>query len=247
MVLSRCTAYHIICCTPIFLCFASILGVYIFWWVEIGKMNYNERKKCTETTCFVQIIGNDCFAKIADLIDPTLYAVRCDKDRKGSYNITLPCDIKKETNIPILRCVDVTSKSDQIIGSVMSFAFGGTIVIMILFFIYLCLVFESKDSVIKGCEPEFMTNYFDSDKSNKVDMHDNFRASNNFNKNNVGVSKNKSSSSDSSSSSSIDSGSSSSSESSSSVSTVVDTKVENVPAQDTPAVPSTLYPHLTLD
>lgn len=173
MVLSRKVAYHILCCIPLCICLAIIVGGYITWWAEIDKMTYTEKKNCTETTCFVQVVNNDCFAKIADLIDPTLYSVRCDKDRKGNYNITLPCNIKKNTNKPILHCVNNTSKGDQMFASIFSFIFGGYILLMFLFLIYGIINIESR-RIINNCELPCMTNYFDSVGTNNSNVHNQF-------------------------------------------------------------------------
>ncbi len=50
--------------------------------------------KCSDTMCAVKIIDDMCFARIAELDTSPFIKVKCDQNRKGSYNTTLPCNVK---------------------------------------------------------------------------------------------------------------------------------------------------------
>lgn len=79
---------------------AFALGFTLYGVVKVSKNGSVDKKQCTDTQCTVQIIDGICFAKVAGL-DAPFSRVECDKNRKGTYNTTLPCNVDKNGSCQI--------------------------------------------------------------------------------------------------------------------------------------------------
>ncbi len=75
--------------------FTISISLSIFGMTEITKLSNNIKSDCGDTNCTVNVVAGVCFAKITALTDDGIYPIKveCDKKRKGTYEITLPCDI----------------------------------------------------------------------------------------------------------------------------------------------------------
>lgn len=84
--------------------FTISIGVAFYGAIAISDNSKIVEIKCKDANCTVNIINGICFAKILDLPDSVEpKRVDCDKKRKGTYNITLPCDVEKNGN-PKINC-----------------------------------------------------------------------------------------------------------------------------------------------
>lgn len=125
-------------------CFVGFLVSIAIWAMRISNMNYADKITCDETSCFVQVINNVCFAKFDVYPDPNYYKVECDSRRYGVYNITqVPCDRDNVNGHPILRCVKETDKESNIVGIVCYSVF--TPVFSMFPLLYSCIVIKHKD------------------------------------------------------------------------------------------------------
>lgn len=205
-------------------CFLGVLSAYIIWWIEISKMTYTVKKNCTDTTCFVQVVDGNCFAKFTSLNDPTLHPVECDKHREGEYNTTLPCNIKKGSNVPVLRCINHTSKDDHLLAIVLITIFGPLILLAILLIIGTAINFF----IIELLKPNGSNDSSSSDDSSISNNSSSIDDSNSDN-----TTKNTNITAETVNCDDVNN---------------FTQKTGDVgPAEDTPAVASDLYPHLVMD
>lgn len=75
-------------------------GVY-----EVQKMPFTLKPGCHDTNCTVNVIDGKCFARFLEFSDDgsEFKKVTCDKNRDGTYEVILPCDITKHGN-PKINC-----------------------------------------------------------------------------------------------------------------------------------------------
>lgn len=108
---------------------SSCYGIY-----EVSKLSFTIHRQCDETNCTVNVIDGVCFAIFVELSNTTEpIKVKCDKKRKGTYEIILPCDIDYEGK-PKLNC----DKSNGGLVAALFFLVLGLILFFTIFVFLLC-------------------------------------------------------------------------------------------------------------